>query len=560
MSSETSSENNINYHDTNGKKIMSEIKHSKKESTETDFYFDMVANKEKIVVKSPENSESSDIKISSSSSSSSKSNSSKSSSSKSSSSKSSIKKPNVETFNFGQQQKSPEIPQFNIPSNTVPNTNNNNIATNISSIPIIGKTLPAMEPTVNVATLSPQEIRIKKIELLRRLSEIKTKGYNLTKDYDFNSSIEEMEYEYDLLKSFADKRNGVKLYRSLILNGISLVEMGNKYYDPFSFKLDGWSEHMSVEIDGWDDVLEELYEKYKTSGGGWPPELKLALLIVGSGAGYHFTKANLGGLPPGMGAGSVLGNMMSNKQKPSQFMSAQEINLEQQKKMMKERDAMLKQKQKDSLMKNTQSNNDNDISQQAFNLGNLFNNMQPSVNNMQQQSNNMQVPVNNTQHQSNNMQVPVNNTQHQSNNMQVPVNNTQQQSNNMQPQSNNMQPQSNNMQPQSNNMQPQSNIQYPINNNSHQVPAMNGQFTIPSIASKGNGRDIPDIRAPDNVAEILSRIKNIQASANINTTETQEENSSNNDRLLSDATISTSDPMKKRGRKPSKAPLITIKT
>jgi hypothetical protein len=52
MSSETSSENNINYHDTNGKKIMSEIKHSKKESTETDFYFDMVANKEKIVVKS----------------------------------------------------------------------------------------------------------------------------------------------------------------------------------------------------------------------------------------------------------------------------------------------------------------------------------------------------------------------------------------------------------------------------------------------------------------------------------------------------------------------------
>jgi len=508
MSSDTSSENNINYHDTNGKKITSEIKPTKKESTETDFYFDMVANKEKIVVKTPEQSESSDIKISSSSSNSSKS--SKTSNSKSSSSKSSIKKPNVETFNFGQQEKSPEIPQFNIP-------NNNNITTNISSIPIIGKTLPVMEPTINVATLSPQEIRIKKIELLRRLSEIKTKGYNLTKDYDFNSSIEEMEYEYDLLKSFADKRNGVKLYRSLILNGISLAEMGNKYYDPFSFKLDGWSEHMSVEIDGWDDVLEELYEKYKTSGGGWPPELKLALLIVGSGAGYHFTKANLGGLPPGMGAGSVLGNMMSNKQKPSQFMSAQEINLEQQKKIMKERDNILKQKQKDTLMKNINSNND--ISQEAFNLGNLFNNMQPSVNNMQPSVNNMQPSVNN-----------------------------------MQPSVNNMQPSVNNMQPSVNNMQ------YPNNNNSQQVFAMNGQFTIPSFASKGNGRDIPDIRAPDNVAEILSRIKNIQASANINSTETQEENTSNNERLLSDATISTNDAMKKRGRKPSKPPLITVNT
>jgi hypothetical protein len=124
-----------------------------------------------------------------------------------------------------------------------------------------------------------------------------------------------------------------------------------------------------------------------------------------------------------------------------------------------------------------------------------------------------------------------------------------------------MQPPVNNMQPPVNNMQyPNNNMQYPNNNNSQQVSAMNGQFTIPSFASKGNGRDIPDIRAPDNVAEILSRIKNIQTSANINTTETQEENTSNNERLLSDATISTNDAMKKRGRKPSKPPLITINT
>lgn len=473
MSSDTSSENNINYHDSNGRKIMSEVKHTKKESTETDFYFDMVANKDKIVVKSPEHSESSDIKISSQSSTSKSSSSSsrKSSLSKSSSSKSSVKKPNVETFDFGSHsQKTHDIPQFNIP----PTHGNSNMATNLMG----GKTLPSMEPTVNVAVLSPQQIRIKKIELLRRLSEIKTKGYNLTKDYDFNSSIEEMEYEYDLLKSFADKRNGVKLYRSLILNGISLVEMGNKAYDPFSFQLDGWSEHMSVEIDGWDDVLEELYEKYKTTGGGWPPELKLALLIIGSGAGYHFTKSNLGGLPAGMGPGAVLNGMMANKQQPSQFMSAQEANLEKQKKMLKEREVLMRQKQKEQLMKSTQNNND--ISKQAYNLGNTLQENQ-----------------------------------------------------------------------QYNNQPPQ--------NYNQQVPAMNGQFTIPSIASKGNTRDIPDIRAPDNVAEILSRIKNIQTSANINTTETQEENSSNNDRLLSDATISTSDP-KKRGRKPAKAPLISIRT
>ncbi len=512
MSSETSSENNINYRDTNGKKIMSDVKHNKRESTETDFYFDMVANKDKIVVKSPEHSESSDIKISSSSSPI-KSSSSKSSSSKS---RSSNNKPKVETYNFDDKtQKIPEIPQFVIPPNNSFNPSNNsyNPSThNLSSNPLLNsKTLPSMEPTINVASLTPQEIRIKKIELLRRLSEIKTKGYSLTKEYDFNSSIEEMEYEYDLLKSFADKRNGVKIYRSLVLNGISMIEMGNKAYDPFDFKLDGWSEHMSVEIDGWDDVLEELYEKYKSTGGGWPPELKLALLIIGSGAGYHFTKTNLGSLPASVGAsaGSVLGGMMSNKQKPSQFMSAQEVNLEQQKKMMKERDLMLKQKQKESLMNNAKNN----ISQQAFNVGNMLNQQQMSNMNNQQQMSNM------------------------NNQQQMPNMNNQQQMPNM------------------NNQQQMSNM-----NNQQQMPNMNNQFTIPVMAPTGNSRDIPDIRAPDNVAEILSRIKNIQSKANINSTETQEENSSNNDRLLSDATISTSDPMKKRGRKPSKAPLITIRT
>ena len=52
---------------------------------------------------------------------------------------------------------------------------------------------------------------MKKIEMLRKLCDLKTKGYKLSKEYDFNSSIEEMEYEYALLKSFVDKRNGVKI-------------------------------------------------------------------------------------------------------------------------------------------------------------------------------------------------------------------------------------------------------------------------------------------------------------------------------------------------------------
>jgi outer membrane lipopolysaccharide assembly protein LptE/RlpB len=283
--------------------------------------------------------------------------------------------------------------------------------------------------------MTPQEIKMKKIELLRRLCEIKAKGYQLTKDYDFNSSIEEMEYEYSLLKSFADKRNGVKLYKSCLLNGISVMEFMNDKYDPFDFKLNGWSEQMSVEVDTYDDIFEELYEKYKSSGAGLPVEAKLLFLIVASAGSFHFSKTQLGNVPS-----SVLGKMMSSTKPSSQFMTPQEVNLENQKKKIKEKELEIKRKQAE--IKEQQQR-------------------------QQQQQEQQQIP------------------------------------------------------------QPY----------------------------KSMSRDIPEIRAPENVNEILSRIKSIQQTQ-INTTETQEESTTNNDRLISDSTIS--DP-KKRGRKPKK-PILSIAT
>jgi hypothetical protein len=456
MRSDTSSEVNVNYLDNTGRKILTVDKiEPKRQSSDTDFYFDMVANQEKIVHKESESesSEISNIKSSETS----KSSSSSSSSSKSSSSRSSSRKsiPRVEKINLSDERKPVNMPSYiPVPSN-IPINN-----------PIqMPKTIPNIEPTLNTQSLSPQEIRMKKIELLRRLCEIKAKGFQLTKEYDFNSSIEEMEYEHALLKSFADKRNGVKLYKSFLLNGVSLIEFMNDKYDPFDFKLSGWSEHMSVEVDSYDDVLEELYEKYKGSGGTWPPEMKLALLIIGSGAGYHFTKSQLGTMP-GMNPGSFLGKMMNGQKKTSQFMSPQEINIENQKKILKEKEMEIKQKQRENIMKQT------DNSQQK----------QPDI---------------------------------------IPPS----------------------ISP-SFNFRP--NIAHP-SQNIHQ----------------SNTRDAPEIRAPENVQEILARIKHIQQQNNINsvnTTETQDEQSSNNDRLLSDTTISNSDTRKRGKKQPNKKPIISINT
>lgn len=341
MSSETSTENNINYLDNNGKKILSETKkETKKQTSDTDFYFNMVANKEKIVVPTLDESESSDIKISSSSSS--KKSSSTSSKSSSSKSSTSTKKPYVETFNFSNDMTGGNN-QFN---NTTQFSNNNQSnVPNISAIPILtSKSLPTLDPTVNVKVLTPQEIRIKKIELLRRLSEIKMKCYSLSKEYDFNSSVEEMQYEYDLLKSFAEKRNGIKIYKNVLLNVTSAIEFMNDKYDPFDFHLSGWSEHLAYDIDSYDDVLEDLYEKYKGSGKKMAPEVKLLLLIVASASAFHFTKSQTMPvqIPQNVTSG-ILNNVINSKKESSQFMTEQEMNIEKLRAELKAKEKQLQQ-------------------------------------------------------------------------------------------------------------------------------------------------------------------------------------------------------------------------
>ena len=337
--SDTSSDAHIAYHDSQGKNLLE----NKSKTTDTDFYFDMLANPAKISNNKTvsESSVLSDI-LNSNSSKSSKS--SKSSNAKYESISIKSPKPNN---NYTQPNNNYTQPNNNYtkPTNNIKPNNNTQQSVNEHS-----------EQNHNdiqeVKQLTPQEIRMKKIELLRRLSEIKTKGFQLTKDYDFNSSIEEMEYEYELLKSFADKRNGVKMYKNILLQSTSVIEFLNDKYDPFDFHLSGWSEHMSVESDNWDDVWEEIYEKYKGSGKKMAPEVKLLYLIVASASAFHFSKSfssKLPGLDSVLTSNPGLLSKIINPQteKSSQFMSAQEISIEKQREELKKRDIenkMLQQK------------------------------------------------------------------------------------------------------------------------------------------------------------------------------------------------------------------------
>lgn len=187
--------------------------------------------------------------------------------------------------------------------------------------------------------LSEKELKLKKIDYLRKLSELKSKGYELSKDYDFNSSLDEMEYEYELLKSYVDKSNGVKMYKNLLVNGIALVEFFNDKYDPFEFQLQGWSEHMSVEVDSYDEVMEELYEKYRGTGRNMPPEVKLLFMVVASGAAFHYSKSTLGKVA-GLNKPGMVAGMFNKPKEQSRFMTPQEIHLQKLKSQQRQQNVM----------------------------------------------------------------------------------------------------------------------------------------------------------------------------------------------------------------------------
>ncbi len=145
--------------------------------------------------------------------------------------------------------------------------------------------------------MTHEEKMLQKLDMLRKLSELAQAGVKLSQNYNMNSDYKMMKYEYELHKGIRSKQNGINWMSSMMLNVIYGVEMMNDKYNPFSFKLKGWSEQMSADSNNYYDVFGELYEKYNKPGKGMAPELKLLLMISGSALKYHLTNTMMGNLP-----------------------------------------------------------------------------------------------------------------------------------------------------------------------------------------------------------------------------------------------------------------------
>lgn len=145
----------------------------------------------------------------------------------------------------------------------------------------------------NYKRLDPYTQRQRKMEIYDRLIQIKTKGIELSGNYSMNSSYEELLMEYELQKNKLSKKHGTAIAKNFFKTAIYGLEMLNKEYDPFGLELDGFSEQINMDMDepesGYDDVLGEIYEKYRGRGKQLEPELRLLLMIGGSAASIHMS-------------------------------------------------------------------------------------------------------------------------------------------------------------------------------------------------------------------------------------------------------------------------------
>jgi hypothetical protein len=155
------------------------------------------------------------------------------------------------------------------------------------------------ESTSKQPQLSKEEMLREKFKYLKKLEALEKKGVELSKKYTMESSLLEMQGEYETIMEEKAKQNSVKFQGNMMMAVINGIEFLNGRFDPFDIKLDGWGEQINENITDYDEIFGELYEKYK-SKASMAPELKLLFQLGGSAMMVHMTNTMFKSAMPGM--------------------------------------------------------------------------------------------------------------------------------------------------------------------------------------------------------------------------------------------------------------------
>lgn len=148
-------------------------------------------------------------------------------------------------------------------------------------------------PNVNSMWKSPslmskEEINSEKMDLLYKYSRLEGNGYKSGLNLNMNTKLETLRIEVSKLDRMRNVQRSIRTQRKVLISFASGTEYVNKRYNPYKFALDGWSGDVLENIGDYDEVFEELHDKYKDSVQ-MSPEIKLLTAVAGSGLMFHLS-------------------------------------------------------------------------------------------------------------------------------------------------------------------------------------------------------------------------------------------------------------------------------
>jgi len=140
----------------------------------------------------------------------------------------------------------------------------------------------------NIVKRKKDELTEKR-EILYQLKRLQDRGFNIPVSFTMQSDLQEMKQEYDRIVRDKDIDASIRFQRKMLMSFVTGTEYLNTRYDPFAIKLDGWSEQVHDNLGDFDDIFEELHDKYKARGRKMAPELRLFISLTGSAFMFHLT-------------------------------------------------------------------------------------------------------------------------------------------------------------------------------------------------------------------------------------------------------------------------------
>lgn len=139
--------------------------------------------------------------------------------------------------------------------------------------------------------LSYEDIKQRKSFALYNLNRYKKQGYEWSRNFGTNHSLEELETELSRIETEKTLDNGLDSAKTLLSMVVTGIETVNTRYGKDYIKLHGWSAyiHEEYKTHKYDDCLVKLYQKYSSKLPS-SPEFTLIFLLGASAYNFHMQR------------------------------------------------------------------------------------------------------------------------------------------------------------------------------------------------------------------------------------------------------------------------------